>query len=66
VFPDGERADEQVVLLDVRGNGRQQCAVDGYAVDGSHTGLRHVPVAPESQRVQQRRFARATGPHQGQ
>lgn len=66
VFPDGEGADEQVVLLDVRGDGRQQLAVDGHAVNGPHAGFRHVTVAPERQRVQKGSFSGAAGPHQRQ
>jgi len=66
VLSDRERPYEQVVLLDVRGDGRQQFTVDGYAVDGSNSRLRHVVVAPKCQRVQQGRFAGATGSHQSQ
>lgn len=66
MFPNGERADEQVVLLDVRGYGAQGLPVDQHPVDGPVAGRRYVPVAPESQRIQQRRFARPAGTHQRQ
>lgn len=66
MFLDGESADEQVVLLYVRGNGRQHFAVDRHAVDGPDAGVRHVPVASECQRVQQGRFPGAARAHQGQ
>ena len=66
MLPHCQRAYEQVVLLHVRRQTGHGVAGDGYAINSSPTAHLEVGQRSEHERVQERRFAGATGTHDGQ
>ena len=66
MLPDGESADEKVVLLHVRGKSSQSFRSGRFPIDRSHPRDIQFPPRPEGQRVEQCSFSSTAGAHQGE